>query len=324
MNLQPSAFTLCVLFCAAVSAQQDFSEEFKAVPAWPASNIPPADLKGKYVYLDAAAKQMVLAYPENLDQPDFASNPGRQRVDRFDLNNQVEATFSVAIKREEQRQEKQPPRKVFTYSYAVANSSKARQAIERFDVVAPEFRAGDPLVAAAGWQAAAGGSSINAVRVSIGQASGAFISWYIIDPRKPIGPGTALSGFSLSSELKPGFVVAYVRGGQRPKLTSEIPEAVLRQTVPLLQREYNSQNVLTIGPKFSATASVDTVVQDFRAGINRLVDAKRLDSESAAVKEALQLLAKAGEAPQQAMRAQPKQGLEAEIIGALKLSLGWP
>jgi hypothetical protein len=206
----------------------------------------------------------------------------------------------------------------------VANSSKARQAIERFDVVAPEFRAGDPLVAAAGWQAAAGGSSINAVRVSIGQASGAFISWYIIDPRKPIGPGTALSGFSLSSELKPGFVVAYVRGGQRPKLTSEIPEAVLRQTVPLLQREYNSQNVLTIGPKFSATASVDTVVQDFRAGINRLVDAKRLDSESAAVKEALQLLAKAGEAPQQAMRAQPKQGLEAEIIGALKLSLGWP
>jgi hypothetical protein len=324
MSERLSAFALSALACAGVSAQQDFSEEFKAVPAWPASNIPPADLKGKYVYLDAVAKQMVLVYPENLDQPDFASNPGRQRVERFDMNNQVEAIFSVAIKREEQRQEKQPPRKVFTYSYTVANASKAPQAIARFDVVAPEFRASDRIVAPAGWQAAAGASSINAVRVAIGQASGILMSWYILDDRRPIAPGSVLSGFNVSSELRPGFVVAYVRGGQEPRLTGEMPQVVLRQTVPLLQREYNSQNVLTIGPKFGARASVDAIAQDFRAGINRLIEAKRLNSESAAVKEILQLLTKAGEAPQQAMRAQPRPGLEAEIIGALKLSLGWP
>jgi len=317
-----SVVTLCVaalaLSCASTEAQQEFGREFKMPPTWPANDRPPADLGGKYVYFDAAAKQMILAYPERLGEPNFAQNPGALKVHRFDLNTQVGASFSASVQRDTR-----PKSQQFIYTYAVDNARPAKYPIGSFDVVTSQFGGVDAVTAPIGWKAATAGSSINAIRASIGQPIGVFLSWYALSSDKFIAPGGRRSGISVSSALKPGLVVAYARGGQRPALSSEMPEEVLMQTVALMQMENNSQNVFTIGPKFGATASPEAIARDFDAGIKRLIEAKQLDRESQAVQEAQRVLAgvttRAG-APA-ALRAPATRGLEAELIAAIKLSL---
>jgi hypothetical protein len=271
--------------------------------------------------LDAAGKQMVLAYPENLGQPDFEQNPGVLKVERFNLNNQVEAAFSVSVQRDSR-----PKSKQFIYGYRVSNSSKAKQPISRFDVIAPQFGGNDSMIAPANWKAASAPSTVYAVRASIGQASGIFMSWYALAAGKSITPGSELPGFGVSSALKPGLVIAYVRGGDNPALSSEMPEAVLMQTVPVMQFESNSQNVFTIGPKFNVTTRVEVIAKDFEAGIKRLIETKQLDPESQALQEAQRMLT-ALTAPAGAtvpLRFPTKPGLEAELIAAMRLSLGVP
>ena len=311
---------LCWLVALALTqaafAEQDRNGALKSVPEWPASGAIPTTMQDQYVFVDRRAGQMVLAYPENLGKPEFKQSPGPLHIERFDLNNQVGASFSVAV---------QVGEKSLTYSYRVANSRTARKAIRSFNIPTAQFRGEDSLSAPEHWNKAAARSQIDAMRLAIGLSSGVFLDWYSLDWNKSvIAPGQELGGFRVVSTLRPGFVVAYVQGGGfSPSLRDEMPEAVLEQSAPLLRKEFNSQQVLTIGPKFTADTRAAQIARDFQIGIGKLIERKQLQGSSPAIREALQALQLYSETdePPLVLRAKPQPGLETEVINALKISL---
>ena len=102
----------------------------------------------------------------------------------------------------------------------------------------------------------------------------------------------------------------------------------------MLQRKFSSQPVITIAPMFEATAPKLLIVANFYAGISTLVVNRMLDGNAPAVKEALAILggymaaARAAEqeidtfvGPSLTFKEGPRAGLEAEVLGAMNLSL---
>jgi hypothetical protein len=309
-------FGLVLVIAQTALAEQSRDDALESPPDWPVGGVIPATLHDKYVFVDRRAGQMVLAYPENLGEPGSEQNPGPLHVERFDLNNQVDATFAVAI---------QPRADSFIYSYRVANSHNAKQAIRSFNIPAPRFGSDDAMSAPAHWNKAASPSQISAIQRSIGLPSGVFLDWYSLDwNRSLIAPGTALGGFRVISTLRPGFVVAYVQGGGfSPNLREDMPAVVLEQSAPVLRREFNSQQVLMIGPKFTSDTPAAHIASDFQIGIRKLVERKALKGSSPAIREALTVLQGFSEdrQPRVALSAQPQPGLETDVITAMKLSL---
>ena len=309
-------FGLVLVLAQTAFAEQDRDAELESPPDWPVDGVIPATLHDEYVFVDRRAGQMVLAYPENLGAPGSEQNPGPLHIERFELNNQVAASFSVAI---------QPGANSLIYSYRVANSHNAKQAIRSFNIPAVQFGSDDAMSAPAHWNKAASPSQISAIRLSIGLPSGVFLDWYSLDWNKSvIAPGTALGGFRVISTLRPGFVVAYVQGGGfSPNLREDMPAVVLEQSASVLRREHNSQQVLIIGPKFAADTPAAHIALDFQIGIGKLVERKALEGSSPAIREALQVLQRFSEThqPRVALSAQPQPGLETDVITAMKLSL---
>jgi hypothetical protein len=316
MTVKRFSWLLVLALAQAAFAEQDGNGALKSPPDWPASGAIPATLHDQYVFVDRRAGQMVLAYPENLGQPEFKQSPGPLHIERFDLNNQVGASFSVAV---------QVGEKSLTYSYRVANSRNARQAIRSFNIPATQVRNEDSMFAPEHWNKAASPSQIDAMRLAIGSPSGVFLSWYSLDWNKSvIAPGTELGGFRVISTLRPGFVVAYAQGGGfSPNLRDDMPAAVLEQSVIVLRKEFNSQQVLTIGPKFAADTPAAEIARDFQIGIGKLIERKQLKGSSPAIREALQALQPYSETyqPSLVLRAKPQPGLETDVINALKVSL---
>ena len=69
----------------------------------------------------------------------------------------------------------------------------------------------------------------------------------------------------MKSQLMPGLTVAYAQGGGYPDpRRGDMPEAVLSQSDPIIQIEFNSQNILTVGPKFGPESSKALILEDFR------------------------------------------------------------
>lgn len=296
--------------------QQDYSSEYRSVPTWPKSGSVSESSSDNYVYLDEGSTQMVLSYPEDLGESEYKRDSSLRRVQRFDLNNQVDAMFSVKV-------EAIGPE--FIYSYHISNSKKAKKAINTFLMPLPVFDSRDTSIAVPNfWASAAYPSEINAVKHAIGKTSGIVLSWYSVDfDASVIAPGSDLDGFQITTARKPGFTLAYVQGGLRPSLSSDIPSAVLEQTIPVLQVEHNSQNVIVLAPKFSADTPLQDIADDFLSGINRMVQAGQLDGNSLAVQEALNVLQSYTNDKESSLTfsADPQVGLEAEVISALKLSL---
>ena len=327
---------LALLSAAAFAQHSSVKVVFSPVPIWPHDGVIPSELGDRYVFLDPEAGQLVFAYPENLGSPDFERKPGARRLERIDLNDRVAVSVSVVV---------EPSGSDFRYSYRVSNDKHAAQPIRRFDMAVPEFGEGkDAIFAPANWSSAAGPIEGNAIQGAIGQPSSVLLSWYADDHSRvgqpqvsAIIPGTEREGFAVSSPLRPGFTTAYALGGVPPTLGSDIPSVVRRQAAPMLRR--NGQPTLTIGPTFPAGAPMIEIVADFHLGISRLVRHGRLDAGSPAVGEALHVLkgyleymeaaygdiddmplAKLAGPPLVFLKS-PRDGLEAGILEAMKLSL---
>ena len=315
---------------ASAVAQRDLNAEFESIPDWPEDGVIPAELDSRYVFLDPDAGQMVLAYPADLGQDEFARDAGDFRVERFNLKNQVDASVSFDVRRNAPW---------FTYTYAVSNSAQARQAIRSVRMPAT-FGEVASIVGPPRWGAAASLWPVetNAVRLALGRPDGAFLSWYMRDSRAaPILPGGTLAGLSVTSRLKPGFTLAYVQGlTDRPGsgLREDMPEAVLDQANVLMQTEFNSQNVVTIAPKFAAGTPKLEIAEDFRRGIGRMVEAGQLDDRSPDVRRALEILERCVETAEtprdgslagcdldSAFDARAMPGMEADVLNAMRLSL---
>src|SRR5881628_4209068 len=68
------------------------------VPAWPPGGVTSATLTDKFVFLDLANNEYVLAYPENLGTPAFEKDgPGSLKISRYELQRNVEPVASVTV-----------------------------------------------------------------------------------------------------------------------------------------------------------------------------------------------------------------------------------
>ena len=105
-------------------AEQDLPT-YKNIPIWPEDGIIPKEWQDRYVFVDLDAGQMVLAYPTRLARGDARHYPEPFRIERFDLNNQVDASISVSVRRGSDSN--------FIYEYEVSNSSEAQAISEHPD-----------------------------------------------------------------------------------------------------------------------------------------------------------------------------------------------
>jgi hypothetical protein len=72
---------------------------------------------------------------------------------------------------------------------------------------------------------------------------------------------------------------------------------VRTQLLPALTRSFDSQSVVTIGPKFSPETSRSIIAEDFYMGIQRLIGNRQLSENSPGIQEALQALQNYRECP---------------------------
>src|SRR6266481_5369698 len=56
--------------------------QFSPVPLWPADGRIPSELSNRHVFYDAAADEVVIAFPSNLGSPDFDKDPGSLKLYR--------------------------------------------------------------------------------------------------------------------------------------------------------------------------------------------------------------------------------------------------
>lgn len=328
----PYVLTFLALLSATVHAQRDYGREFRSIPTWPDKGMVLGELDGSHVFLSEDGGQMVLAYATAVPSGAGDKGIGNLRVEKFDRNNQVDALVLVDVQRRGS---------YYTYEYRVSNSAQASQAIRSVSVVATKFADGDTISGPQRWGAAYVASRINAVRYAIGRSEGVFLDWYVNDPHtnvdpdaSAIPPGGDLDGFRVTTRGKPGMTLAYVQGGDPPGLRKDMPSAVLEQTVPLMQLEFNSQNVVTVGPKFDADASQREIFRDFYSGIVRMLDAGQIDRSSPAVGRALAVLqaclqagaiVKTGSSMgcdlEATLGAHAQAGVEAGVLNAMRLSL---
>jgi hypothetical protein len=287
------------------------------VPPWPASGIIPAELAGKYVFVDVAKNEYVLAYPENLGTPAFEKDgPGALKIARYELQRNVEPTASVVVSVVNPT--------TYRYAYTVGNGAAAKQSIDQFSLAAPE-QLGEVIKGPAGWFAIVQKGRTFKVRNPDWIKTGAAAVWSFEKPEAFIQPGSRKSGFELESGLKPGFTVGYFRKAPtveiRVATSGFIPDLVKSQRDQLLALEYNSKTLLVIGPKFPRETDDRTIAADFLQGVTFLAGTKTLNPDSDFVKGLIAGLNRfLAEGPPINLTVQPRGEAETEIFNALKVS----
>jgi hypothetical protein len=288
------------------------------VPFWPANGTVPAEPKDKYVFVDLTTNEFVLAYPENLETPNFAKDgPGALKIARYELLRNVEPAVSVAVTVVNPT--------TYKYVYTIGNGADAKQSIDQFAFSAPA-QLGQAIKGPAGWFAIVQKNRTFKVKNPDWIKTGAAAIWSFQKPEEVIHPGSRKTGFELENELRPGFTVGYFRKAEsvevRIAVSGNIPTVVKDQRDQLLALEYNSKTLLMIGPKFTRDTDDRTIASDFLRGITFLGRTKALNPDSDFVKSALAELNRFVSAgPQIRLTAQPRGEVETEIFNALKVSL---
>ena len=313
-------FTLMVTATLAFGRQQDpvALTDFPA-PAWPANGVVPADVKDKYVFIDLAKNQYVVAYPENLGSATFEKDgPGPLKIGRFDLLRNVAPAVSVSVTAAAGK---------FKYSYSVANAPAAKQSVDQWSLVMPE-KANPSLKGPDGWFAVHQGVRKFKVKDPNWIKTGGAAVWSFRKPELVINPGDAKSGFEVESDLRPGFTVGYFRKAESVEASvaasgASYPNPVRDQVNDVLAVEYNSKTLVTIGPKFDSTADDKTVAADFAQGISALAATGTLDANSDFVKATVdQLKAVQSGGPVSAVKLPAaRTAAETSVANALKASL---
>src|SRR5215470_18573674 len=99
-------------------------------PAWPANGVVPAELKDKYVFIDLAKNEYVVAYPENLASPTFEKDgPGALKIVRLELLRNVQPAVSASVTAANGGK--------FHYTYNVSNAAGAKQSLDQWSMVVP-------------------------------------------------------------------------------------------------------------------------------------------------------------------------------------------
>lgn len=315
-----AALMLVLLSAGNSNAQQQETAGLSGfpVPVWPENGVIPPDLKGRYVFVDLAKGEYVLAYPGNLGTPDFEKAPAALQISRFELQRNVEPGVLVAINLES-------PNK-YKYAYTVRNAAAARQWIDQWNIVLPEQVGNTAIRHPANWLSVIQKGRTFEVKNPAGVRSGASAFWFVFKPDDVVKAGTAAGGFALDSDLRPGFTVAYFRKGLALagpiRGQGGIPKDVAEQLDSLLRLEYNSKTIVTLGPKFDANVDNATIASDYLEGMTFLSRSGVLNADSEFFKSVTTQLRQIAGAPASIrLETQPRTEVETEIWNALKISL---
>ncbi len=339
------SFLPCAAAGEAEAARLRLRVELPPVPAYPASGVIPAELRERFVFLDEQAGELVLSF---LPDPDSeAPVPGQERhgprvMERAPLAIGTCPSLSAAVRAAEDGQGRG-----YIYRYRLGNRREARQPISKWvmpvaggealaSVVSP------PYWLAEDWEGPQEGQHMQNYIDGLSYTWGddyrremrqsmlrRRIHWYIHFSRHRLQPGDALPPFGFATATRPGIVRAYVQGPPRSISTrSSWPWAVKEQLWAFQFVENNSLSIATIGPKFPPDADRTAMASDFRAGIEALVESGELAGASQFVREALRLLEAVAAGDFDAAdlaawpAAEPASDFEAEILAAIRLSLG--
>jgi len=209
-----------------------------------------------YVYRTADKAEFVIAYPADLEIP----GRGKQLVvDRFRLQNEVDATVTSWVARV-------PGQARLTYSYKVANSSAAREAIWSWSLI------GSPAdnqltVETGGWRGYRAQAAVAAFSAIPDQDPGVFVSW--TGPDSAIAPGQSNDGFRLTSDFLPGITTAAFVGGDAIHVSAELPLAVSNQLAPFFKPQFTNELELCMAPRYPPASDfrqwADLFSHDLRA-----------------------------------------------------------
>ncbi len=288
------------------------------VPAWPANGIVDASLKDRYVFVDLAKNEYVIAYPENLGTDAFATNPGRMKITRYELLRNVAPQVSVAIAASNSGR--------YRYAYTVANGATATQSIDTFVVALSDRSSTDTVKQPDGWFGIVQKRRAFKLKNPEWIKGSAAAIWSFQKAEQVIKPGSSKTGFDLESDLRPGFTVAYLRKSEsvEVKYTTQgnVPKEVKDQLDQLLQLEYNSRTILTFGPKFDKAADSRTIAEDYVQGIVTLSRAGALDLSSEFVRTVMAELTaiKPGVNTPLRIPTEPVTPAEADLFNAVKVS----
>lgn len=325
MNTKVLAILLVFSFATAFSAQQEPQDtialtDFPA-PPWPQNGVIPAELKDKYVFLDFAKNEYVVAYPANLGAETFEKDgPAPLKIARYELLRNVQPAISVTTTAVNPD--------TYKYAYSVANGPQAKQSIDQSALVLPVLARKAVIRQPVDWLAVVQNGRTFKLKRPEWIRSGVAAVWSFGKAEAVIQPGTVKTGFELESELRPGFTVAYLRKAEsvesRVATHGNVPKAVKDQIDAILAVEYNSQTLLTIGPKFDKFADDYAVASDFAEGIGVLSRSGILDPNSEFVKNTLAELKrmKQGDSASIIKLTSPAgTPAETQVLSALKLSL---
>ena len=325
---------LSLLAVGALAQRGGASVGLSRVPLWPQDGVVPAGFRDWYVFLDFEERQLVLAYPENLGNPELDRNPGAKQLRRIDLGERVAVSVSVAVELQESG---------YRYRYRVSKGG-AFPPLRRFEVGVPTVGNDSYEVSPAAYGTGVASTVlVNANASATGRPFAGILAWDLQGPEPAsepeesttAGPAPMVIDFVVASPMRPGLTTAHAFGTTPPTLAADIPRVVRRQAAPMLR--YNGEVVYTIGPTLPADAFEIEVVGDFYSGISRLVRDGLLDADSPAIREALRELegylryvdaAYPADAPLRNLRGpplvfrqSPGDGFEGEVLHAMKLSL---
>jgi len=272
-------------------------------PRWPANGVIPPNLAYQYVFLDSGG-DIVVALP--------VQDGGSRQVVRVPWHNKLAVEIQVASSMADG---------VYRYDYSLNNTTASKDAVTTWQLVVP---ADDPafLISRDLWF---GGRSMVPIATQFlfdWVPPGVFAIWGVSDESKPLMPGQVASGFWISSAYKPGLTTAYVASAMPFSAPSGWPDAVLEQLSRLGDRAWSDQHIITIGPRFLPTASRVAIAADFARGIQKLIETRQVNPDSALLDEILGKLRNFREEDGDlAFAAQPVGRFEVELSQALSISL---
>ena len=232
-----------------------------------------------------------------------------------------------------------PENAAFKYSYQLFNRVDARQSIGSWSLVSDVSDSSITLDHPIWWSDSKDGLAelpaaaaqaalfpdLHGAELRNRAAEGKWASWSRREYDKPVPPGETLDSFTVTSEFRPGWTTAYVKGNKYMSLPwreNGIPSAVHRD-ISILQWEENMfSSLLVVGPVFSPSHSPALVGANWRRGLAILVERGWLRDDSpyiAAVLNFLQMQETASEALGFEIVVRPTEPMEVRLDKIIRL-----
>ena len=215
----------------------------------------------------------------------------------------------------------------FQYEYSVQNGVRARQAIAEWSI--ETSRSQTMQLTHSSWTGHVVGSPASEPPQAIIFRNRA----QFLSQGADIEPGSSATGFTITSDLAPGFVAARAKGraaGNEPtaEQLAGLPPATVSQLATCLSDAWDTNGTIVLGPAFAKQISAPEVEVNFYKEIARLTRPRQGQAPSAALGSLKLTLNSAISSDDHSVKssdldvaAAAANGDEAKVISALRLSL---